>query len=322
MLLRRLYLLFPLVLILCLAEGRSQVSEEQKAEIITSALDQLVSNYVFPEVGEKMASHVRRLERKGAYAEITALEELGRALTKHLRSISRDLHLRVFVSGASRARARNQGASESIVRAEVLAGNIGYLRISRFAGPNQLSQDLEVAMQQLAETDALLIDLRDNGGGSPASVMLLAGYLIPKRTLVAHIYSRPNDHHTEMWTTVVDRHHFRRDVFILTNESTFSAAEAAAYHLKHLGRAKTVGENSGGGAHRVTRATLPHGMAITLPYTRPINVVTKGDWEGAGVQADIVVPSAEALKAGHLAALQALPPSPARNGVIRDLSGR
>jgi C-terminal processing protease CtpA/Prc len=151
-------------------------------------------------------------------------------------------------------------------------------------------------------------------------VSLLAGYLMPQRTLLARIYSRPTNDTTFMWTTPVPGPHFAGDVYILTNRVTFSAAEAVAYHLKHLGRAKVVGEASGGGAHRISGTDLPAGFAITVPFTRPINAVTGGDWEGTGVAPDIAAASEKALDAAHLAALRALPPTDERRAAIQRLT--
>ena len=305
--------------------GRAQLTDSQKAEIIDSALMQLSATYVFPEVGERMDEHVRQRAAEGAYEAITDLAEFGRVLTEDLRSVSQDRHLAVYVPrprpSQPAGRAQSGNSPGQIVSSQVLEGNIGYLRIGTFAGPAQIGADIDAAMAALAGTDALLIDLRDNGGGSPATVMLLAGYLIPERTLVARIYSRPTNQYTEMWTTPANDHHYSRDVYILTSNRTFSAAEAAAYHLKHLGRATTVGENTGGGAHRISRATLPHGLSISLPYTRPINVVTESDWEGTGVIADIPAASENALSTAHVTALRALPANANREALIQRLEG-
>ncbi len=134
-----------------------------------------------------------------------------------------------------------------------------------FPPPERLAPELASAMHEVEATDALIIDLRDCPGGSPDGVMQLAGYLIPERTLVARIYSRPDDQTTEMWTTVVP------------------------------------------GAH----------YSAPVPITRPINVVTGGDWEGTGVQPDIAVPGADALRAAQLAALRALPSTPIREAALR-----
>ena len=122
-----------------------------------------------------------------------------------------------------------------------------------------------------------------------------------------------------MWTTEVKGPHYPGDVFILTSKQTFSAAEAFSYHLKHLGRVKTVGESTGGGAHRVRTENLLHGFKIVIPFTRPIHVITNSDWEGDGVQPDIIVSAEDALRAAKLAALRSLPTTPEREQLIEKL---
>ena len=166
----------------------------------------------------------------------------------------------------------------------------------------------------------MIVDLRTNGGGDPAGAMYLAGFFFAKPTRVARIYSRQGDTTTEMSTGEVNGpRYLGKPVFILTSRRTFSAGEAAAYHLKHVAHAITVGEPSGGGAHRIRGVDLNDRFTMSLPYTRPINVVTNGDWEGTGVTPEISSTAKAALSVAHLAALRKLPPSAERDAAIRDL---
>ena len=150
--------------------------------------------------------------------------------------------------------------------------------------------------------------------------MYLAGYLMKQRTLMARIYSRPDNDTTELWTEEVKGpRYLDKPVYVLTSRRTFSAAEAAAYHLKHFGRVLTVGDTTGGGAHRVSGADVGNGFVLSVPVTRPINVVTGGDWEGTGVIPDIAVPADRALISAQLAALRKLPSTPERVALIARL---
>lgn len=160
-------------------------------------------------------------------------------------------------------------------------------------------------MTALADTIALIIDLRTNGGGDPGGAMYLAGFFFSKPTLVAQIYSRQTNTTIDMTTAdVAGPRYLGKPVYILTSRRTFSAGEAAAYHLKHVAHAITVGEPSGGGAHRVRPVDLNERFAMSLPFTRPINVVTKGDWEGVGVTPEIPCAADEALDVARRAALK------------------
>jgi C-terminal processing protease CtpA/Prc len=150
--------------------------------------------------------------------------------------------------------------------------------------------------------------------------MYLAGYLFPERTLIARIYSRPDDTTTEMWTAdVPGQKYLGKNVYILTSRRTFSAAEAAAYHLKAFGRAKVVGDTTGGGAHRINGVDLNDRFVMAVPITRPTNVRTGTDWEGVGVIPDIAVSTERALVTAQLAALRALPTTAERERVIAEL---
>jgi C-terminal processing protease CtpA/Prc len=271
---------------------------------------------------------LRDRQRRGEYDRIERAPELADSLTSHLRLVSHDRHLRVVARGApappaAGGEAPARRAADGLEETRVLEGNIGYLRFSGFADASRVGRHLDSAMAALANTDALIIDLRQNRGGSPSSVMHLAGYLFPDRTLIAWIYSRPDDDTTEMWTAeVTGPKYLGRAVFVLTSRGTFSAAEAAAYHLKHFGRATVVGDTTGGGAHRVTSVELNDRFTLLLPVTRPINAVTRGDWEGTGVIPDLAVDPERALIVAQLAALRALPATPDRERLIAALEGR
>jgi len=139
---------------------------------------------------------------------------------------------------------------------------------------------------------------------------------------VAKIYSRPDDTTTEMWTTEVPGPHYEKPLYILTNRVTFSAAEAMAYHMQALGRAITVGEPSGGGAHRVAFANLGDGFVFSIAYTRPTNVVTGKDWEGSGVIPNIAAPAELASEQAQLDALKKLTNNPERTALRRSLEAQ
>jgi C-terminal processing protease CtpA/Prc len=111
-----------------------------------------------------------------------------------------------------------------------------------------------------------------------------------------------------------------KQVYVLTDRRTFSAGEAAAYHLQAFGRAKIVGDTTGGGAHRVVGAEVNDRFVLFVPITRPTNVKTGTDWEGVGVIPDMPVNPERALVVAQLAALRALPRTPERDRVITTLS--
>jgi hypothetical protein len=299
----------------------------ERAAVIDRVAKELEEGYVFPDTARAMVAALRDRQRKGGYDRIENAVEFGDSLTSHLRAVSHDKHLRIAARGAPRPNADQVGAvpprrsADGLEEVKRLDGNIGYLRFSGFADVGRVGDRITSAMAELAQTDALVIDLRGNGGGSPSSVMHLAGYLFPERTLVARIYSRPDNSTTEMWTADVPGvKYLDKQVYVLTDRRTFSAGEAAAYHLQAFGRAKIVGDTTGGGAHRVVGAEVNDRFVLFVPITRPTNVKTGTDWEGVGVIPDMPVNPERALVVAQLAALRALPRTPERDRVITTLS--
>ncbi len=169
------------------------------------------------------------------------------------------------------------------------------------------SEIAATTMNFLANTDALIIDLRRNGGGQPEMVALLSSYLFNQRTHLNDIYSRFDNRTQEYWTSETvagKRYGESKPVYVLTSKRTFSAGEEFTYNLKNLKRATIIGETTGGGAHPVRPHRLTDHFMIGVPFARAINPITKTNWEGVGVTPDIETTAEQALKVAHLAALK------------------
>jgi C-terminal processing protease CtpA/Prc len=154
------------------------------------------------------------------------------------------------------------------------------------------------AMTFLAGTRAMIIDLRQNGGGSPRMVALVASYLFDRRTHLNDLWTRSTDATEEFWTqdSVAGRRFGgEKPVFVLTSARTFSGGEEFTYDLKTLKRATIVGETTGGGAHPVRGRRIDDHFMIGVPFARAVNPVTHTNWEGVGVEPDTKVPAADAL---------------------------
>jgi C-terminal processing protease CtpA/Prc len=166
-----------------------------------------------------------------------------------------------------------------------------------------------MAMGFLQNCDALVIDLRACGGGDPAMVAFLASWLFDgQATHVADMYRREDDATVQWWTAawVPHRRLAQVPVRVLTAARTYSAAEGLAFHLQQLGRARIVGERTGGGAHPSRRVRLSERFAITVPTSRAFDPETKRDWEGVGVKPDIEAPADDALRVAHAELLERL----------------
>jgi CubicO group peptidase (beta-lactamase class C family) len=303
-------------------QGNLQLDAAMRAEVIEGALKQLNDAYVFPEVAKKMEAAIRERMQRKEYDAITSPSALAAALTNHLQEVSHDKHLRVTYSRES-FRDRREPSKEEIeqqkafaaarnfgfLKVERLDGNVGYIDFRGFMEADWAADTLAGAMNFLGNTDALIFDVRNNGGGQPEMVALICSYLFDKRTHLNDIYWRPTNKTTEYWTLdkfAGKRYGEQKAVYVLTSRRTFSAAEEFTYNLKNLKRATIVGETTGGGAHPVEFRRINEHFGIGVPAGRAINPITKTNWEGTGVKPDVEVAADQALKAAHLAAVKSV----------------
>jgi hypothetical protein len=301
-------------------KGQQALAADTRSDVIGKVLTLLEGRYVYPDVARRMADAIRAHVKAGRYDGIGNPAEFAARLSDDLRAVSNDKHLRLLPPQQATGEAPAPRTPPA-AHGERLDGNIGYLRLDGFPPAARLATSLDPLMKGLAGTDALLIDLRENRGGAPDGAMYLAGYLLPKRQQVARIFSRPEERTTEMWTEdVPGPRYLDKPVFVLTSGTTFSAAEAFIYHMVHLGRVRTVGEATGGGAHRVQSADAGHGFTLVVPFTRPINLVTNADWEGTGIPPSVASAAADAHRIAHREALRSLPPTPERTAALERIA--
>jgi retinol-binding protein 3 len=217
-----------------------------------------------------------------------------------------------------RERLRRGGALRNFgfERVERLPGNVGYLDLRGFADPALAGDLAAAAMTLLAEAGALIVDLRRNGGGSPAMIALLSSYLFDEPTHLNDLRWREGpagERPQQFWTQAyVPGRRFggAKPVYVLTSGETFSGAEEFAYNLQSRRRATLVGATTRGGAHPGGLFPLdpPWGahVAVAVPTGRAINPVTGTNWEGSGVAPDVAVPPEAALRWAHADALRKL----------------
>lgn len=287
-----------------------EIDEADRERIISESITKLNKSYVFPETARRMEEALRRRQNRGEYDAITDGEKFAALLTTHLQEVSRDKHLRVDFSptgpprdflarlrGNRRQMDRSQPADCGFNRVERLDGNVGYLKFDRFANPGECGSAAIAAMNSLADVDAIIFDLRDNGGGHPAMVALLSTYLFDQPTHLNDVLYRQGSVRLEYWT--LDELPGKRlsavPAYVLTSSCTFSGAEEFSYNLKNLKRAIIVGETTAGGAHSTRGERIDDRYVIQVPFAQSINPITKTNWEGTGVEPDMKVPAADAL---------------------------
>jgi C-terminal processing protease CtpA/Prc len=188
-------------------------------------------------------------------------------------------------------------------------GNVGYLEIRTFYfGAAQVDSALAAAMNFLANTNALIIDVRRNSGGEPDAVAAVCSYLMPPNTLVNKFYWRPQNRWDEFRTKAVSGRHYgtTRPVYVLTSDRTFSGAEEFAYDIQTQKRGEVVGDTTGGGAHPGGMRQVTTNFGVWVPSGRAVNPITNTNWEGVGVRPDVPADTADALGVAHHRALKRL----------------
>ena len=311
------------------------IDAAERTAVIDRIAEKVAANYVFPEVGKKMADDLRARHARKEYDAITSGDELADLLTKHLREICKDRHLGVRCfpeplpkdldrgpSADEQRRMRDRSALRNFgfKRVERLGdGGVGLLELEGFMAADLVGDTAAAAMTFLANSEAVIVDLRKNGGGHPETVVLLCSYFFAEPTHLNDIYNRTTDATRQYWShpSLPGKRLTAKDVYVLTSSRTFSGAEEFAYNLQSRKRATVVGETTGGGAHPTRPFRVTDHFGVRVPFARSINPVTKTNWEGTGVRPDVAVPADQALHAAHLLALEK---AAARHGGDRDLA--
>jgi C-terminal processing protease CtpA/Prc len=304
------------------AAARTQVARDLARE--------LQARYIFPD-------RVKGIEPQlqAAAAEATDSNALAVKLSAVLAEATHDKHLRVMAmpeppGGAKAAEAAEKAemaelsryGNYGVTRVERLRGNIGYLDLRQFAEARDAGPVLAATMALLARTDALIIDLRKNGGGDPFTVQLLASYFFDKPTQLVDVHWREGNRVEKHMTTAKvagPRYGQRRPVYLLTERNTFSGAEDFAWNMKTRHRATVIGETTGGGAHPGDFFRLGPQLGAFIPTGRSVDPIDGRNWEGTGVEPDHAVPATEALVLAQRMAINHLLPTtthPEKRGAL------
>ncbi len=307
-------------------ETAPTVDPKTQAAIIDSISKALDEVYVFSDVAKKMGDLVRKNYKDGKYQTITDLAEFTEQLTKDLQSISHDKHLRVRTMPPRDPDAQKRPSPEEerkqrleqlrkdnfgFKKVELLPGNIGYIDFRYFAdaGFGDAGATAIAAMNFIAYADAIIFDLRQNGGGNPSMIQLISSYLFDESVHLNSFYVRKTDETNQFWTQAYVQGPKMIDipVYVLTSSFTFSGAEEFTYNLKNMKRGTIIGETTGGGAHPVEGRVFENlNIVMSLPFGRAVNPITKTNWEGTGIEPHIKVPADQALSVARMEATRAL----------------
>jgi C-terminal processing protease CtpA/Prc len=178
-----------------------------------------------------------------------------------------------------------------------------------FAHGDEAFEAAAAAMNFLANCNAVILDLRENGGGSASMIRFICGYLFEENTHLINWDIRAKKKTVQSYSAdfVPGRRITEQSVYILTSDHTFSAAEEFTFDLKNLERATVVGDTTGGGGHTVASCVFTFDgfrMGMRVPYGRAYNPENNEGWEGVGIIPHIAVPVEQALDAARADALR------------------
>ncbi|MFC9249038.1 S41 family peptidase [Streptomyces sp. NPDC057136] len=290
------------------------------APVIDETARLLTEHYVFPEIAEQLAGLLQRRLTEGAY-DVDDAEELARLVTADLQSVNGDGHLRLkhhadpvsSKQGAANLDSMRRDFDTSLggaPRVELLGGGVAVVELAPMLFPLEwAAEPLSAALTLASRAQALIVDLRANRGGDPDTVAFVCSYLLDERTHLNTMYWRGGERREQSWSLPhVPGACFggSKPLYVLSSDSTFSAAEELAYDLQQLGRAVVVGERTRGGAHPCKGWTVHPHLEATVPVGRAINPVSGTNWEGTGVQPDVPCAAADSLDHAHALALARL----------------
>ena len=293
-----------------------------RTELLQSLTSTLQTHYVFPEALPRLGAALK--QRVRAYPADLPAQALAQRLSQDLRELSGDKHFMVMHDPDFRADENPDAlpSAEDIARQQEqagrlgyglptvqrLPGNVAYVELRGFGPTEAVAPAYSAVLSLLQGSEALILDLRRNGGGSPDSVALWMSHFFPKGDPrhLNDIYTRRTGKTQQFWTQPSASPRYDKPVYVLTAPRTFSAGEDCAYAFQTQKRATLIGQTTGGGANPVDRFSLGQGLVAAVPVARSINPITQTNWEAVGVKPDVEVPAAQALQAAHLSALRAL----------------
>ena len=302
--------------------GQHPVSPAFVRATVESLTTVVQGEYFDPAVAARVGESLTDGLSQDRYSEAETLDALASLLTRDLFALTHDKHLVVeVIEGPSAESAGRSGEEEprelrgrrrnfGVQRVEILPGNIGYLNVTAFYRPGEARDAIATAMATLQHADALILDMRDNGGGSPETVALLLSYVFDEPGLpLFEIIARSPTDGAQTYATETEPlfgQNGSRPVYVLSAGSTFSAGEGLAFLLQERGRSMVIGEQTAGAANPGRPYPLIDRLQVTVPNGQVRTALTGTNWEGVGVTPDVAVPASQALDVATVRALREL----------------
>jgi hypothetical protein len=312
------------------------LSQGQKEDLVAKLCERIEKTYVFTENTEKLCGLLKANLTGERYRGASSAREFAALLDQDIEAATHDQHFGItYDPKQAKEMAAEAGKSASFYtpqlveeyrrmnygfkEVKILEGNVGYLDLRDFFPLRWSAEPAVAAMGYLANCDAVIVDLRWNGGGEDTTVTFLLSYFIDSRdstTTFSTRYSRFNDSYysASTWPYVPGKGLYTKPLYVLISKSSFSGAEAFAFHLQTLKRATLIGERTRGGANPVEIQEIDGKYVVYIPSEKLVSSLAGGDWEGVGVKPDIEADAAGALAVAHEEALKGLAAKAADDG--------
>lgn len=314
----------------CGGEESEVLTAEYREFLVRTVHEKINQLYPFEDIGRRTGEGILNTYRSGGYDGITSPKVFAARLTEEMERLSNDHHLDLYFdpnlameilaresagdgpegmnpTELEHARWENFGFRDL----RILEGRVGYLDLRVFFSARYAGSTAAAAMDFLAGSHAVIIDLRRNGGGWDSMVTLLAGYFVDiEETEILSISQSTLDqsYFASVLPAWVPGWRFTdRPVYILISPNTASAAEGFASILRHLNEnVVLVGEVTAGAENPVEQIALDERFVLKIPCYRKVYFGDRSGWEGKGIQPDVEVASERALETAHLHALNDL----------------
>ncbi|ANF52534.1 hypothetical protein A0O34_19315 [Chryseobacterium glaciei] len=292
--------------------------KDNNTAVLSDITEKVKQYYIDKDAYKKVDSLFKSESQKGSFSNLSK-KEFAALLTERLRTVIKDKHF--FVKYLENYTPKKQGNEKEMEKlnnfhnslenfgfenVKRLEGNIGYINFKGFAEPKSSTKTLESAMNFVANTNSLIIDLRENGGGDNGMLLLFCSYFFNNKTDLYTTYSRYNNKAdlNSTLSKVSGEKYLNKKVYILTSNKTFSAGEALAYFLKEYKLAEIIGEKTGGAANPVKDFIIQDQYLLLVPAGKVTSSVSHTNWEHIGVNPDHETKVENALKIAHAKALK------------------
>ncbi|MCL6266335.1 S41 family peptidase [Flagellimonas myxillae] len=308
--------IFLYLLLCCLGFNTVDAQELSKADIDKVVLESIKTidrNYIVPKIKEKVITGLRNSHEAGKYNQFVNRRDLAKSLTNDLRSLSDDFHLYLVAKSKDEqvnARPRRQmmrsapdpEAFKGLLTYEMLEGNIAYLKVPLFGPLDYVKADIDSFLELSLDADALIVDVRECPGGYGETLAYLAGGFMPKSAHLTTYYSQEGSDELFSFETKHGKINKDKEVYVLVGNRTGSAAEGFAFYLQQLDRISVVGKSSAGGGR--SNEFFPIGEHFDLSVSVRNSVTPNGkQFQGVGVQPNLITPEHNALDQAHINAL-------------------